>query len=237
MKALISVYKPEEVPICIRASVDIVDVKNPAEGSLGASFPWIISEVKRMLPSEIELSVAIGDMPNLPGTASLSALGAAYSGADYVKVGLYGVREKREGIELMKGVVRSVKEFDSSIKVVCVGYADHFRVNAVNPMEIPEIAALSDADIAMLDTAVKDGKRLFDSLSENQLRDFVQRSRELGLKVALAGSLRIEDIPRIREIGADVIGFRGAVCEKNDRKRSLSEEKVKKVMKIVRSWD
>ena len=39
------------------------------------------------------VSVALGDLPNLPHTAALAARGAALSGADYVKVGLRGVRE------------------------------------------------------------------------------------------------------------------------------------------------
>ena len=34
------------------------------------------------------ISVALGDMPDLPHTAALAARGAAVSGADYVKVGV-----------------------------------------------------------------------------------------------------------------------------------------------------
>ena len=39
------------------------------------------------------VSVALGDLPDLPHTAALAARGAALSGAAYVKVGLRGVRE------------------------------------------------------------------------------------------------------------------------------------------------
>jgi len=134
----------------------------------------------------------------------------------------------------MKSVVKAVKDFNDSIKVVCAGYADYFRVGAINPMKIPEIANTCGAEVAMIDTAVKDGKRLFDFLSHEHLKNFVELSHNFGLQVALAGSLRIEDIAKVHQLGADIIGFRGAVCEKNDRKGVLSEEKVKKVMEIVK---
>jgi len=61
-------------------------------------------------------------MPFKPGTASLAALGAAMAGADYIKVGLYGVRNEFEAQEMIKAVVRAVKDFDSEKKVVIAGY-------------------------------------------------------------------------------------------------------------------
>ena len=51
------------------------------------------------------MSVALGDLPALPGTAALAALGAARSGAAYVKVGLWG-RRREEAV----AVVRAVRE-------------------------------------------------------------------------------------------------------------------------------
>jgi uncharacterized protein (UPF0264 family) len=46
MKLLISPINKEEAIIASRGGADIVDVKNPKEGSLGANFPWVIRDVK-----------------------------------------------------------------------------------------------------------------------------------------------------------------------------------------------
>jgi uncharacterized protein (UPF0264 family) len=99
-KLLISPKTIEEAKIVVSADVDFIDCKNPEEGSLGANFPWIIKEMKNLIPKEGSqlLSATIGDFPNLPGSASLAALGAVVSGADIIKVGLKGPKSITEGI-------------------------------------------------------------------------------------------------------------------------------------------
>ena len=82
LKLLVSVVNKAEALYSINGGADILDVKNPKEGSLGANFPRVIKEVKEVTPKNLELSATIGDLPNLPGTASLAALGAAVSGVD-----------------------------------------------------------------------------------------------------------------------------------------------------------
>ena len=81
MKLLVSVVADAEARLAIAGGVDVVDVKNPTEGSLGAPAPAVIEAVRRVLPAELPLSAAIGDLPALPGTAALAALGAARSTA------------------------------------------------------------------------------------------------------------------------------------------------------------
>src|SRR5204863_1296953 len=90
MKLLVSVTDAAEARLAVAGGVDIVDVKNPAEGSLGAPAPGVIEQVRREVPAELPVSVALGDLPALPGTAALAAVGAARAGAAYVKVGLWG---------------------------------------------------------------------------------------------------------------------------------------------------
>ena len=80
MRLMISVVSAEEARAALQAKADLLDVKNPAEGSLGAQFPGIIKEITKMASGRAQVSAAIGDMPNLPGTASLAALGAAACG-------------------------------------------------------------------------------------------------------------------------------------------------------------
>ncbi|MCJ7559049.1 hypothetical protein MUO79_00325, partial [Candidatus Bathyarchaeota archaeon] len=77
MKLLISTVNEKETKEAVAGGADIIDVKNPVEGALGASFPWVIKRIRAITPKNIEVSCALGDVPNLPGTISLAALGAA----------------------------------------------------------------------------------------------------------------------------------------------------------------
>ena len=220
IKLLISPRNLKEAEITINSGVDYIDCKNPDEGSLGANFPWIIKQMKKMINDREKqlLSATIGDFPNLPGSASLAALGAAISGADIIKVGLKGPMNESQGIYLMKNVVKAVKEYDDSIKVVAAGYADYTRMNSsLSYLSIPKVAAESGSDIAMLDTFIKDGKELFDFLSIDNLVEFVKQSKQQGLGVALAGNLKLESLPKIKQISPDIIGVRSVVCEGYDR--------------------
>src|SRR3954454_12065628 len=106
MKVLVSPQNLEESLVCLSAGVEIVDVKNPDEGSLGANFPWVIREIKGRVQGRALLSATVGDVPFKPGTVSQAALGAITAGADYVKVGLYGITDRQQTYALMSAVKR-----------------------------------------------------------------------------------------------------------------------------------
>jgi (5-formylfuran-3-yl)methyl phosphate synthase len=228
LKLLVSVVNKAEALESIEGGADIIDVKNPKEGSLGANFPHVIRQVKEVTPKNLELSATIGDLPNLPGTASLAALGAAVSGVDYVKVGLFGVKTSQQATALMTEVVRAVKEYDPNLKTIACGYADYRYVGCVNPLELPMVAHKAGADGVLVDVKIKNGKtNLFSFLADEKLRELVNKAYEYNLLAALAGSLEAKDISRIHNLGADIIGVRGAVCSKRDRVAGkLEKEKV-----------
>jgi len=225
VKLLVSPKNLEEAKVVVKhEEVDYIDCKNPSEGSLGANFPWIIKQMKNLIQfsgSQL-LSATIGDFPNLPGSASLAALGAAVAGADIIKIGLKGPTTENESIYLMEKVVKAVKEYNRDIKVVVAGYADRIRMeSSPDFLSLPVIASVSGADIVMLDTYIKDGKGLFDFLNIDQLKLFKDKAKELKLEVALAGNLRKESLPKIREIWPDIIGVRSLVCEGYDRNNGM----------------
>jgi len=220
IKLLVSPKNVQEAEVTINSKVDYIDCKNPKEGSLGANFPWIIKSMKNLIPANSTqlLSATIGNFPNLPGSASLAALGAAVSGADIIKVGLKGPKNEEQGIRLMKKVVKAVKSYNEAIIVVAAGYADRRRMKTSPEfLMLPTIASQSGADIAMLDTYYKDGKCLFDFLEIDQLLKFKEKAESVNLKIALAGSLKLEDLPKIKQISPEIIGVRSVVCEGFDR--------------------
>lgn len=197
----------------IEGGADIIDVKNPAEGSLGASFPWVIREIKDVaIKHGKQVSATIGDMEYKPGTASLAVLGAAHSGADYIKIGLFGVKNEEEAYNMLKPVVRSVKEFNKDKKLVAAAYADYYRINTISPQLLPEVGEEAGVDGIMIDTAVKDGKTLFDHMEMDELEDFIKESRKRTLFCALAGGIKGAHTTALKELNPDIIGVRTAVC-------------------------
>jgi uncharacterized protein (UPF0264 family) len=236
IELLISPKNLEEAKTIISVGgVRYIDCKNPSEGSLGANFPWIIKAMKQLIPIESsqKLSATIGDFPYLPGSASLAALGAAVAGADIVKVGLKGPKNEKQGINLMKNVVKAVKSYNENIKVVAAGYADKIRLKSSPEfLMIPTIAACSGAEFAMLDTFIKDEKGLFDFLDLNQLMQFKEKAKELNIKVALAGKIKEKDISKIKQVSPDLIGVRSLVCEDYDRNNGMIKAELIENLKL-----
>jgi uncharacterized protein (UPF0264 family) len=224
MKLLVSPINVEEANICKLGGADIIDVKNPKEGSLGANFPWMINAVKKAV-GDTPVSATIGDFNYKPGTASLAALGAAVAGAEYIKIGLYDIQKKEQALEMLVSVVRSVKEYDRNKKVVGAAYSDFRRINSISPFELPSIGKKAGVDVVMMDTGIKDGRSTFDFLTEHELTEFVSRARSLGLMTAIAGTLKFENIPSLKRISPDIIGVRGCVCGGN-RNSTIKKELV-----------
>lgn len=235
LKLLISPKNEAEALEAIAGGADIIDVKNPKEGPLGANFPWVIKRVRQVVPASIEVSCTLGEMPNLPGSMALATLGAATTGVNYVKAGLYGLKTPEEAVYLMQSVAKAAKDYNPSVKVVVSGYADAERINTVDPLLVPKIAHDAQADIAMIDTAIKDGKSLFTFLTKPKLQCFVDEAHEYGLKAALAGSLQKEDLPAVYALGADVAGVRSAACTLSDRVNGqITKQKVRELVEAIK---
>ena len=150
MRLLVSVKNRAEALEAVEGGGHIIDVKNPEEGALGANFPWVIRQVRKVVPKGIDVSATIGDLPNLPGASSLAALGATVCGADYVKASLYGVKTTSEAAYLIGEVCRAAKEQNKATKVIAAGYADYEKIECLSPLEVPEVAHKAGANGAMI---------------------------------------------------------------------------------------
>jgi (5-formylfuran-3-yl)methyl phosphate synthase len=225
MKLLVSVIDDAEARLALAGGVDVVDAKNPAEGSLGAPAPDVIAQVRDVLPAEVPLSAAIGDLPSLPGTAALAALGAVRSGAAYVKIGLWGSATTEDAVAVLRAARDAV---DGDAEVVAVTYADGARVPSrpLPPSELITAARRAGVSGCLLDTAIKDGRGLLSWLHADALAELVAEAHGAGLEMALAGELRAEDLPAVRAAGADIAGVRSAACRDGRRTAALDPERI-----------
>ena len=225
MKLLVSVTDAAEARLAVAGGVDIVDVKNPAEGSLGAPAPGVIAQVRDALPAGLPLSAALGDLPCLPGTAALAALGAARSGAAYVKLGLWGVTQVEDAVAVLRAARVAV---EGEAEVVAVAYADAARVprRPLAPSELVGAAREAGVSGCLIDTAIKDGRGLLSWLEPDALAELVDEAHAAGLELALAGELRAEDLVAVRATGADIVGVRSAACRGGRRTEALDPARI-----------
>lgn len=232
MRLLVSPMNIEEARAALQGGADILDVKNPKEGSLGANFPWAIRAVVDLADGRVPVSATIGDLEFKPGTASLAALGAAAAGAEFVKAGLLGAKTPEQAEEMLQGIVRAVKDYDPRKKVVAAGYSDYARVGSISPQLLIAAAEKAGADVVMVDTAVKDGRATFEFMSEQDLREFIDLGHASGLEVALAGSIDFVHLELLSRLEPDIIGVRGIVCG-GDRRSAVRAELVEKVKRKI----
>ena len=231
LKILVSVQNTIDAIAALKGGAHIIDVKNPKEGALGANFPWIIEQVRAVVSNRAEVSATLGDLQFLPGTASLAALGATVSGANYIKVGLFGVRNCEEAVELMSAVNKAVISFNPKAKVIAAGYADYKIFGCINPVELPSVAKTANIDGVMIDIKSKDSGKLFDYMDREIIRKFIREAHQSDSIAALAGSLQVEDINEILRLEADILGVRRAVCVNN----AVSSELVRELVAIAKN--
>ena len=226
MKLLVSVKNAEEVVDAIEGGADIVDVKDPSAGSLGLPDLDIVKEVIALVRNwhGREVSMALGDVDTVERNLKYIAFVGGVIGVDYIKVGL--ATDKYDiATEIARQVAHTLKSF-SKTKLVLVGYADYLYVNTVEPLKVVEVAVKVDADGVMIDTLRKNGLSTPDILSIDYLKLFVEEAHKAGLFAAIAGGLRSSHIPLCMRLGFDVLGVRGAVCERG-RDGKISRELAK----------
>ena len=72
----------------------------------------------------------------------------------------------------------------------------------------------------------------------DDLTKFVSETNEYGLKSALAGSVKKDQLKPLYDIGCDVVGVRGAACTGGDRnKGTISSEAVKELKDLITSFE
>jgi uncharacterized protein (UPF0264 family) len=222
IKLLVSPTNVAEAAQAIEGGADIVDCKNPEEGSLGACTPDTIVAIRDAIAASgkrgILLSATLGDLPDKPGTAALAATGLASLGVDYIKAGVHGPRTVDRAAKLLEAIVKAAKRVNPRALVVAAGYSDHARAKvSIPPMDLIQVASSTGCDVVMVDTAIKDGKGLLDFMGQGEIQEFCSAAKQKGLVVALAGNLREKDIPFLKKTSVDIIGVRSMVVRGGNR--------------------
>src|SRR4051794_5358072 len=87
MQLLVSVRSAEEAEAALAGGAGLIDVKEPARGSLGAADPTVIAEVLHAVGGRAPVSAALGELLDAPMELPRSEL-------SFVKWGLSGAQGK-----------------------------------------------------------------------------------------------------------------------------------------------
>jgi hypothetical protein len=214
MLLMVSVQDLGEAIEAVKGRADIVDVKNLKEIIIGSNFPPVIREVRNAFPKERHVSVTLGSVPNQAGTVSLAVYGAAALHATSVKVG-FVEPDYDSALRILKESKRALEGFPT--KLICATFADSHLYKGLDPTLVVKLGKESHSDGMLIDTLTKDGRNLFDFMSESKLKELVTEAKEAGMSTALSGALRMENLDVLTRINPDIVGVRGAVCTNHDR--------------------
>jgi uncharacterized protein (UPF0264 family) len=214
MQLLVSVRLASEADSALAGGADIIDAKEPSRGALGSVSPPTLAAIMSRVPADRPFSAALGDVSTLE--AMVQTLGSLElpprHGPTYLKVGFAGVRSPKLLRAVLTEAVRRTALHASSASLIAVAYADAERAESVSPEIIAQLAQETGARGILIDTHVKDGKRLVDWWSPDRLTGWVAKAQAEGLLVGVAGALGTGDIAAVASANPDVIGFRGAAC-------------------------
>jgi uncharacterized protein (UPF0264 family) len=212
-RLLASVADLGELAPAAAGGADILDLKDPTAGALGAWPPERIAEAvarTRAWPIRPPLSATVGDLPMVPDTVTAHVTATAALGVDIVKIGLTPDGDPAGCVAALAEQARG------GARLVAVLFADlwpDFRL-------LDTIARAGFAG-AMLDTAGKASGGLLRHKSLDVVARFVEDARRLGLLTGLAGSLTLADVPALLPLHPGVLGFRTALCVGGDRRGVL----------------
>lgn len=207
---LASVTGPDEAHIALQGGADIIDLKDPDRGALGAAPIQRIRETVNVVQGGRPVSATIGDWPADPVQVAAAVHAIVATGVDYVKVGLLGGGD-------WSACIRALRPWADQTSLIGVLFADQ------NPdLALLDLMAACRFRGVMYDTADKRSGSLISHRSTADLGEFVTRSKRRGLLTGLAGSLRVGDIPTLLSIAPDYLGFRTALCHARERNGSVA---------------
>lgn len=220
-RLLASVTNCTEAGQAIVGGADLIDLKDPVRGALGALPLDLILAIRQHVGGRCPVSATIGDLSPDPALTAELIRATAATGVDYVKVGLFSKHH-------LDVCLPTITTLTPTCAIIAVLFADR----GPDLGDLRPFVAAGCAGV-MLDTADKSGGSLLDHQELPDLAAFVTQTRRLGLLGGLAGSLRLVDIPILLPLAPGYLGFRGALCQAGHRTQVLDPERLRAVRQAM----
>lgn len=223
---LVSVATVAEARLALAAGIDILDMKDPQTEALGRLPDSILRDIVTEMRGAVTTSATIGDLPMDARQLSDAVLEVAATGVDFVKIGFFGHEHHAECAQAIAATNYG------KVRLIAVLMADDSPDFTLLPM----LQAAGFTGV-MLDTAGKQSKNLLDCLSLEELDRFCRIAGDCGLLTGLAGSLQSAHIAALSGLAVNYLGFRGAVCEKHDRRNALELSRLMTIRAMLREYN
>jgi len=219
---LASVNSVAEALLALDAQVDIIDLKQPALGALGALENNLVTQIVAEIAGRCPVSATIGDLPMQPEPVFNAVTAMAATGVDYIKIGFF------PGGDWLATVAKLASLTQQNHALIAVLFAD------IKP-DFGMIQVLKEAGFTgvMLDTMDKSKGSLTRVMAKTDIGLFVRQARDAQLLCGLAGSLKLEDIAGLADWQPDYLGFRGALCLQHDRTGTLDRLSVVRIKQAI----
>lgn len=201
---LVSVRSLAEARSVAASPVEVIDLKEPDRGPLGACDPALWHRCHSECPFEGAWSAALGEFASALELASRVPAEFAYA-----KAGPSGL-DSSEALAALWCTIR--QRLAPTTALVAVAYADFLAARTLAPEKVLAEAARHRIQTLLVDTFVKDGRTSVDHLGIDRLRSLVAAARRWGCDVVLAGGVTLGTLSTFASTGARRIGVRGGVC-------------------------
>jgi hypothetical protein len=230
-KLLVSVRSAAETEAALRGGAALIDVKEPARGSLGRADDDVIADVVRTVAGARPVSAALGEFVD----TFADDLPFCNKSLDYLKWGLSRFENWEEDVwqDELDIVIRHLADHLPNARVVAVAYADWRRARAPKPEDVCSFAVTHAVGAFLLDTWEKDGSTLLDWLSPREIERLAERCRAAGVPIVLAGSLGAREMGELLPLRPDWFAVRGAACQGRQRGAMIDEGKVRQLAALL----
>lgn len=227
-KLLVSVRDAAEARTALASGVDLIDVKEPRKGSLGAATADVVVEIATIVADRAPLSVACGELLETRDVADIFSSDLHHQ-IDYAKLGLAGCEALDDWPDRWRRALANWPPFVSPVAVV---YADWRTCDAPSPDHVLHQASQSGCRALLVDTHDKSAGNLLTHMTLDELESLARQARNHRLLYVLAGSLDETAINRVTPLNPDYIAVRGAVC-RGGREGSVDGDKIRKIKSLL----
>jgi (5-formylfuran-3-yl)methyl phosphate synthase len=206
---LVSVRDATEAVDALDGGADWIDCKEPLAGPLGAVTVDVAREIVQAVAGQCPVSAALGELIDWPKSAVQKLL--AVGELCVLKLGLRDCGMLPDWSERWISAFQVVRLAGKDLAAVI--YADWLAAQAPRPREVITAALSVGCRFLLVDTFVKDNKSSLEFFCRDELTQLSQLARQGGMTTALAGSLRVADLPHLAGLPLDLVAVRGAVCQ------------------------
>jgi uncharacterized protein (UPF0264 family) len=207
---LVSVRSAAEARNALAGGADVIDVKEPSRGPLGAADATTIEEVIVAVNGQTPITAAAGELADHIARPSWSGNFEIPCGLALFKIGLAECAEKTD----WRGPFQRFIDQHAGGPLPCaVAYADWRAAGSIAPNAVLQAGIASGCRALLVDTWDKSAGTVFDLWKARELAAMIAEARGHGLTVALAGSLSLRSIPEAAALGPDFVAVRAAACE------------------------